>query len=69
VYFLSVPAKDKKEVRFFMEQKKKDRQKTLDNQHATAVTAPDGRYEKTGVAKPDEQHVKEARDWSEEHQQ
>ncbi len=52
-----------------MEQKKKDRQKTLDNQHATAVTAPDGRYEKTGVAKPDEQHVKKARDWSEEHQQ
>ncbi len=36
---------------------------------STVITAPDDRYKKTDVAKPDDSHVKEARRWSEEHQQ
>jgi hypothetical protein len=35
----------------------------------TSITSPDGRYQETGVAKPDDGHVAESRKWSEEHQQ
>lgn len=35
----------------------------------TAINYPDARYEKTGAACPDDGHVKEAKDWTEEHQQ
>jgi hypothetical protein len=53
-----------------MEQKKNsDRQKNTGGKNTTVITSPDGRYKKTGVAKPDDAHVEEAMDWSEEHQQ
>lgn len=34
-----------------------------------SITSPDRRYPKTGVAKPDDENVEQARKWSEEHQQ
>jgi hypothetical protein len=44
--------------------KKDDTDKT-----AAAINYPDARYEKTGAACPDDAHVKEAKNWTEEHQQ
>jgi|GEM_PF-3146349 hypothetical protein len=52
-----------------MKAKKPRRPKSGGGKHPTVITAPDSRYKKTGVAKPDDAHVKEGMDWSQEHQQ
>lgn len=48
---------------------KKSEEKYDSEKQTTCITSPDSRYSKTGVAKPDDGHTEQARDWSEEHQQ
>ncbi len=53
-----------------MKSKRKSRSpKKPADKHTTVITMPDSRYRETGVARPDDSHVKEGVDWSENHQQ
>ena len=53
-----------------MSKVKIDKKKKDDTDRSTiAINYPDSRYEKTGAACTDDVHVKEAKDWTEEHQQ
>ena len=69
MYFLLLPRQDKRGVTDMKENKKSGKPQKDGGKISTVITAPDDRYSSTGVAKPDDSHVREARRWSEEHQQ